>query len=151
MAFKVLNRIDDEPWINWALEMVSAGIETEHLIILAGLSSPNNYFYLRELTDKVFTELSLDISSPGKVLTNYSLYLVREALANKRGYFAVLQFLKELYYKFDFASSFYCLYYAWDDLNHSTEQCYWPGATRENIHSVTEEFFREWSQSNDYQ
>jgi hypothetical protein len=39
LAFKSLNRDVTESWIEWALQMIFRGHETEHLIILAGKSA----------------------------------------------------------------------------------------------------------------
>jgi len=34
-AYKILNRLTDKAWIDWAYEMIIAGFETENLFILA--------------------------------------------------------------------------------------------------------------------
>jgi hypothetical protein len=78
LQFKALNRDVTEDWIDWAIDMVSAGFETEHLIILAGISKPYNQFYLQDLTSKVFDELSLDFSSVNKTSADYVTFLAGE-------------------------------------------------------------------------
>ncbi len=55
LAFKHLNRNVDKKWIDWAVDMMIAGIETESLIELAGISEPYNQFELKQLTDNVFS------------------------------------------------------------------------------------------------
>ena len=57
LAWRTLDRGIDDKWVDWAIEMLSSGFETEHLIILAGELKPYNQFYLKELTSKVFKEL----------------------------------------------------------------------------------------------
>lgn len=64
-TYKVLiNRIlpyeSVDTWKDWALEMMDAGFETEHLIQLAGLSADVNPFQLEEIINNALKELSLD-------------------------------------------------------------------------------------------
>jgi hypothetical protein len=147
LAFKTLNRDVTESWIEWAIQMILNGHETEHLLILAGANKPYNQFYLQELTSKVFRELSLDFSSGEKVLRNYSAYLVGEALGGIRGYKDVLNELKDICIERDyekFLFDFYSLYFALDDLEYSENQWYWPDATRKNINAIITEYFKNW-------
>ncbi|HWB94643.1 MAG TPA: hypothetical protein VG605_22460 [Puia sp.] len=147
LAFKVLNRDVNDSWIEWAIQMVCCGYETEHLIILAGVSKPYNQFYLQDLTSKVFSELSLDITSQEKVLRNYSAYLANEALDGNRSYREVLHELKDICIELDYEKSlfdFYLLFFALDALEFSKDQGYWPDATRKNINSVLTEYFKNW-------
>ncbi len=121
LTFKALNRDVSELWSEWALQMILNGHETEHLIILAGVSKPYNQFYLQELTSKVFHELSLDYSDQERILRNYSAYLSCDALAGNRKYREVLKELKDIcielnYEKFLF--DFYTLFFALDDLEY---------------------------------
>lgn len=147
LAFKVLNRDVGESWIEWAHQMILRGHETEHLIILAGVSRPYNQFYLRDLTSEVLRELSLDVGAQERVLRNYSAYLAGEVLEGKRNYREVLQELKDTYIGLDyekFLFDFYLLFYAMDELEYADDQQYWPNATRRNIHSIITEYFRNW-------
>ena len=49
LALKALNRDIDKFWVNWAVDMLLAGFDTENLIILAGESEPFNQFQLELL------------------------------------------------------------------------------------------------------
>jgi hypothetical protein len=62
LAFKALNRDVDKTWVDWAVDMLIAGFDTEHLTILAGESEPFNQFQMQELAEKVLVELQLDYS-----------------------------------------------------------------------------------------
>ena len=44
LAYKVLDRDFDRTWPDWAVEMLINGYDTEHLVILAGMSEPFDYF-----------------------------------------------------------------------------------------------------------
>lgn len=147
LAFKVLNRDVTDVWIEWAIQMIVIGHETEHLLVLAGASKPFNQFYLQDLTSKVFQELYLDISSQERVLRNYSAYLVSKALNGTRSYRDVLRGLTDVCIELDYEKfffDFYKLFYALDDLDYSEAQWYWPNATRENIKAVITEYFTNW-------
>jgi hypothetical protein len=154
LALYVLNRDADESWAIWALDMLSAGFESDQLILLAGISKPYNQFYLRELTARAFAELSLDTSSLEKALNDYTLYLVEDALAGNLSYSAVLAELKDIFnelHQISFLSPFYLLYFAEDDLKFSRHQFYWPGATRQNIQETISEYFRDWVRGHKYE
>jgi len=147
LAKKYFNFDVDESWVEWAIEMMLRGFETEHLIELAGTTKPYNQFYLDELTSKVFSELSLDYSDTETVLTNYATYLTGEGLSGNKNYFDILKTLKDICVRLDYAKflyDFYLLYFALDDLKYMDHQEYWPDADRENIHTVISEYFSSW-------
>lgn len=147
LAWRTLDRGIDDKWVDWAIEMLSSGFETEHLIILAGELKPYNQFYLKELTSKVFKELGLDTSDDDVIMENYILYLVGEAQSGRRDAFSVLDILKNIYFQRDCQASlidFSLLFWAWEDLQHAEVQFYWPGADRGNISSVSSHFFEDW-------
>ena len=57
-TYKILKEKDfnsdiNKSWIDWAIEMMEAGFETDSLYQLAGISKPYNQFELQELTSKV--------------------------------------------------------------------------------------------------
>ena len=151
LAWKQLNRDVDEKWSDWALEMLTAGFETEHLIELAGISKPYNQFELKELTDRVFEELGLDISDETKIINQYASYLVNLVLNGKRDLLPTLNILKDLCIETDYNTKlydFYSLYFAKNDLNLSDMQMYWSGANRENIDSICLDYFSTWLKKN---
>jgi hypothetical protein len=154
LTLYVQNRFADESWAIWALEMLEAGFETEHLVIMAGIGKSENFFYVRDLATKVFAELSLNYSSQEKIMNDYALYLVEEALAGNRSYSAVVTELKDVYNAFghpNHLSEFYLLYWASEDLKIDKVQWYWPDATRENIQEIMSEYFREWVKDRHYE
>ena len=147
LAYKTLNRDVDKNWIDWAVEMLMAGFDTEHLIILAGESEPFNQFQIQGLVDKTLSELQLDYSDSNKVIANYACYLIDESFDGKMENFKVLGILKDIYIELDYEkylSDFSSLYYAKDDLTYSESQWYWDGATRENIEEIITKYFKAW-------
>ena len=55
LAFKVLNQNTSIVWVDWALDMMTVGFDTEHLAILAGENEPFNQFQMQDLTNKFLT------------------------------------------------------------------------------------------------
>jgi hypothetical protein len=60
---KAFNSDISEAWVDWAIEMIGAGYESENLYELAGISRPYNQFELHDLTSKVLKDLELDFSN----------------------------------------------------------------------------------------
>ena len=147
LAFKALNRDIDKFWVDWAVDMLLAGFDTENLIILAGESEPFNQFQMQKLTDKVLYELRFDPSDKEKTINNYVYYLVSKALSGNVDTFEVLELLKDLCIELDledYLYDFYLLYFAKDDLSYSDNQWYWEGADKDNIDVVIRKFFTDW-------
>ncbi len=76
LAFKALNRDIDKAWVDWAVDMLMAGFDTENLAILAGEFEPYNQFQLQNLTTKVLDELRLDYSDKDQTIKNYACRLM---------------------------------------------------------------------------
>ena len=148
LAFKALNRdIDGRVLVDWAIDMLVAGYNTEYLTILAGETEPFNPFQMEKLTDNVLSELRLDYSDVEQTIKNYAYYLIDISINSELDSFKVLNILKdiclELEYE-EFLMEFYMLYHAKDDLIYSENQHYWDGATRENIDQIISEYFIAW-------
>jgi len=147
IAWKHLDQNVDGKWSKWACDMMMVGFETEHLIELAGIEKPYNQFELKELTDKVFNELSLDYKNQDRVVTDYVTYLAEEVFNKKRDLLEALYEIKELCVELDYDArlgDFYSLYFAKDDLKRNTHQWYWEGADRNNIDKICMRHLRKW-------
>jgi hypothetical protein len=147
LACKLLNRDIDKTWVDWAVDMLMAGYDTEHLTILAGEREPFNQFQLQELADKVLTELQLDYSDKELTIKNYACYLIDKSLNGEIDTFMVLEILKDICIGLDYEQylfDFYLLYNAKDDLTYSENICHWDGATRENIDKIITDYFITW-------
>lgn len=147
LAFKALNRDIDRTWVEWAVEMLMAGFDTENLAILAGEYEPYNQFQLQALTTRAFDELQLDYSNKDQTIKNYSCYLIDKSLNGELNSFKVLAILKDICIELDYASylyDFYLLYFAKDDLSYSDNQYYWNGADKDNIDKIILSYFTNW-------
>jgi len=132
---------------DWALEMMEAGFETEHLILLAGLSANVNRFQLDDIINKALKELSLDTLSDEEIVCGYIYYLIDQALNSKMSTKVVLSILRDLCTDRDFDKelfNFYSLAYAKQELEEVGEQYYWEGANSDNINTIINTEFLEW-------
>ncbi len=144
---KAFNENIDETWVDWALEMMEAGYQSDNLYMLAGETKPFNQFELHELTKKVLEDLGFDYSDKDAVLKNYVYYLIANSVDHPETYYKTLRELKNICQDLDLDTAymdFYLLYYAKDDLTVDEVQWYWDGANRENIDQIIQERFRKW-------
>ena len=144
---KAFNENIDETWVDWALEMMEAGYQSDNLYMLAGVTKPFNQFELHELTKKVLEDLGFDYSDKDAVLKNYVYYLIANSVDHPETYYKTLRELKNICQDLDLDTAymdFYLLYYAKDDLTVDEVQWYWDGANRENIDQIIQERFRKW-------
>ena len=87
LFYKQQNSNINIQWINWAIEMLQAGYETENLIILAGEDIHCNPFEFTALTNKIFEELHLNkINITDRVFIIYSTYLIKQAVQSPNKY-----------------------------------------------------------------
>ena len=151
IVFKMLNYSVDEVWVNWAIDLLLAGFDTENLIELAGISSFDNQFELAALTNKVFAELQLDYSNADKVIKNYVSCLLNECLTGRREPLKVLRLITDMYNETNYRKDlqdFFSLYWAKQDLLADQNQWYWPEADRSNIDSIITDYFNLWLMEN---
>jgi hypothetical protein len=83
---KAFNEDIDECWVEWALEMMEAGYESDNLYILAGISKPYNQFELQELTYKVIADLYLETSDKSLTIRNYVYYILSTTINEPNKY-----------------------------------------------------------------
>lgn len=144
---KAFNSDIDETWIDWAIEMMEAGFESDNLYELAGISRPYNQFELHDLTNKVLNDLSLDYSDRKLVIKNYVYFIITNSVNIPEAYIGTLRELKDICIDLDMEKEyfdFYLLYFAKDDLTESENQWYWDGANRSNIDEIITEQFVKW-------
>jgi hypothetical protein len=144
---KVLQGVTIEVWKDWALEMMEAGFETEHLILLAGLSLQTNRFQLDDMINKALQELSLDSMSNDEIVYGFAYYLIDQALNSKMSTKVVLGTLRDLCRDRDYDNelyNFYSLSYAQQELEEAGEQFYWECANNDNIDTIIVSEFKKW-------
>lgn len=142
---KAFNEDIDETWIDWAIEMIREGYESDNLYILAGITKPYQQFELQRLTDRVFADLNLDYEDKLLMIRNYIYYLISTSLNEPSNYLSTLKEIKDICIALDMEQEymdFYLLYFAKDDLNDSEVQWYWDDADRTNIDLIIRNIFQ---------
>ncbi len=152
LASKVRQRDSAEEWIDWALEMMEAGFESEHLVILAGLSPHLNRFEFDDIVNKALKELSLDTMTNDEMIYGYVYYLIDQVLTYKTSTKVALGIIRDLCRDRDYDKElfdFYLLAYAKEDLDEAGVQFYWQGTDNNNIDAIINDKFQDWK--NKYQ
>jgi hypothetical protein len=152
VAYSVVPNFDTDECVDWAIEMLELGHETETLLILAGLSKPTNYFETIDYLKRSIQELKLEEMAGDKGIFSHSAFFIqrlakgeniRENLKTIRLYCESKEYEKSIY-------DFYLLYWAWDDLDYGNEcQSYWPNADKNNIEQIVVETAKEWIAENE--
>jgi len=147
LADKVKQQDNAEDWIDWALEMMEAGFESEHLFILAGISRKLNRFEFDGIVNRTLKELSLDKATNEEITKGNIYYLISEALDAKMTMKAVLDKLRKLCQERNYDEEllpFYSLAYAQEELEELGVQFYWKDADNSNINSIIKAKLQEW-------
>jgi hypothetical protein len=147
LAYKVLNRGVDKTFINWAVDMLRAGFDTEYVVELAGASLNDNQFELQALATKALMELGLGYNDKNQIIKNYAHYLLGLALSESIATLKALRILRKIYIELGYESYLYdfdSLCSAKEDLADGEMQWYWVGADSTNIDSVIHDYFVQW-------
>jgi hypothetical protein len=147
---KALQQDSAEGWIDWALEMMEAGYESEHLFMLAGLSTSLNRFEFDDVVNRTLKELSLDKYTEEEKIRGYVYYYASEALNGKMSTKAVLNKLRIACQSRDYDQilyPFYLLAYAQEEQEEFGVQFYWQEAGSDELDSVINNQFQKWISS----
>ena len=145
LYLKITNRTNNKNWVDWAVEMLLAGFDSDYLAVLANQNDP--YFQNQDLIEKVLGELSLNYSDKDNITKNYLFYLVDRVLNNEMSSDVALSIISNICLDLncpDYLMNFYLLHWANDNLRYENYQEYWPGATRDNIESCIRGYFIAW-------
>ena len=153
LADKALQNTCGKECVDWAVSILEQGHNGQCLSILAGISPPFNHFELADYRDRALRELGIaDVGDPNAAVSTLAAEHLRYALVGGEDLISTLRTIKGLcianYYQKDIYD-FYTLFFAYDDLQHSDEQWYWQGATRQNIISIIRRRAEEFLQSTD--
>ena len=141
---------DMDESIDWAIEQLQLGHETPHLLMLAGMSKPVNYFETAPYLAQALKELHLEEKTGEDAIISFCRYYIKK-IAQADDVPGNLKRLYSFYYLFDqdhLIQDFVYLYWGWGDLEYDSAQYYWPGATTENIEGLVVERAVLWLEEN---
>ena len=124
---------------DWAIEMLMQGRDSAHLRMLAGMEGPHNHFELAALRDRVLGELGEEAPSRDEAVRLYAKERLRATMDGAADLLVEIEVVAQLYIGNDHQSAlqdFCLLHWAYDDLQTSAVQWYWPGADRSNILAI---------------
>lgn len=136
--------------VDWAIEQLEQGMETPNMLMLASFGSP---FEIREISPYIaaaLKDLGLQEIDGDDAVNAIIRYYATEILLN-HSLRSNLQHLHKLALEYDQEFGlvpFYCLYYAWNDLEQEGYNFYYDGATLENIESILQKEASDWLKSN---
>ena len=129
---------DYNPVIDWALDKIQNGIETENILILASFSKPVDREEIKPYVSAVLKEINLDEKVSEYSIVSNCYYHVQQIIDK----YEIRKNLSALYsihldnnYP-EFTAAFYLLYHSWKDLESEGVNYYYEGATIDNISSI---------------
>lgn len=150
VAFSEVPNFNSDDCVDWAIEMLTLGYESESLLILSSFSKPTNHFEIVSCLKNTLAELNLEEKKGEEAIISYSSYYIWK-IANS----VDIRNNLEMIYKFcqlkDYEGiiyDFYLLYWAWDQLDYDDSNHYWEGANKSNIESIVKEVAVEWLNKN---
>lgn len=151
VAFPELQNFNTDECVDWALEMVFLGHDTQTLLMLAGLAKPTNHFQTVDYLKQALKELKLEILHGDKAILSYSSYYIKKISQSediKENLKKVYQFCQLRDYE-QLIYDFYLLYWAWDDFSYGNEYSpYWKNANSGNIQSIVVDSATKWLAQN---
>jgi hypothetical protein len=150
LLLNLLKRDIDQRWIDWAIEMLENGFESESLVLLAGSTPPYYQYVMHELAINAFEELHLEYSNNERIIRGYACYLIDKVFNGEMETMAMLRILSDLYLELWHVSllcDFERLYLAKEDLKDREFTYYWYVATRENIDSIITDYIMKYKSS----
>lgn len=151
VAYKVNPNFQTDECVDWAIDLLEKGIETEHILIIAALDKPTNYFETTQYVEKALQELKLTSLTGREGIISLATFYASE-IAKSCNVRTNLKKLCDLCIDLDYNKlifDFYLLYWAWSDLDFGNEiQEYWPDATKDNIESIAVNYARNWISEN---
>jgi hypothetical protein len=136
LAKRALERSCGQDCVDWAVALLIEGWDTPHLRMLAGKNAPHNHFEIAALRDRVLDELGATCISREQAVSMFAAVRLEPAINGEADLptevAAVAQLCIDTGYGNEL-SDFYLLHHAYDAIQNSDEQRYWPDADRSNI------------------
>ncbi|MBL7784753.1 MAG: hypothetical protein JNM36_02510 [Chitinophagales bacterium] len=144
-SHKVLIYFDYSKAVDWAVDLILQGKDSDNILMLASFSKPIDRAEIAPYLTNVLNELELEelnYESAILAITHYHLVEIMNDTAIRYH----LEILYELYLDYDepLLTDFYLLYLAWDDLENTGINYYFREADLNNIEAVVKKEAKEW-------
>lgn len=145
-SHKELEHFDYSKAVDWAIDLIRQGKETENVLMLASFSEPIDRFEIRPYVTNVLNDFGLEELDYKSAVIAETHYHLNEIL-NDRQIRKNLQSLYQLCVDNDYESglmNFYLIYHGWDELEEIGVNYYFEGADLDNIEEVLKKEARKW-------
>jgi hypothetical protein len=151
VAFSEVPCFNADECVDWAMEMISLGHESEHILILAGLTKPVNFFETTDYLRSALKELGLAPKAELDGKKCYCHYLVAQIARGIKVSENMSAIVEYCYLAEDecHVLDFNLLDWARCDLEFgNTHQEYWPGATTNTVGEIAIQIAQKWLKEN---
>lgn len=145
-SHKELEHFDYSKAVDWAIDLIRQGKETENVLMLASFSEPIDRFEIRPYVTNVLNDFGLEELDYKSAVIAETHYHLNEIL-NDRQIRKNLQSLYQLCVDNDYESglmNFYLIYHGWDELEEIGVNYYFEGADLDSIEEVLKKEARKW-------
>lgn len=145
-SHKELEHFDYSKAVDWAIDLIRQGKETDNVLMLASFSEPIDRFEIRPFVTNVLNDFGLEELDYKSAVIAETHYHLNEIL-NDRQIRKNLQSLYQLCVDNDYESglmNFYLIYHGWDELEEIGVNNYFDGADLDNIEEVLKKEARKW-------
>ena len=132
--------------VDWAVQLIDSGIESESVYMLASFTKPVDSGEIAPYISAVLRELNISEKTGDEgILSKLSYYLSEIVCGRKTrmNLADVYRIALDRDCAFEL-EPFYMLYYAWDELDEIGANYYYEGATKENIESILKKEAKKW-------
>ncbi|MCF8298412.1 MAG: hypothetical protein K9J13_12770 [Saprospiraceae bacterium] len=145
-SHKAIENFDYDLAVDWAINLIEQGKETENILMLASFSKPIDRFEIKPYVSAVLNDFKLEELEGNEAIIAITHYHLTEILSNN-SIRKNLQSLFQLYIDNDHKPelmNFYLLYYAWNELEEYGVNYYYEGANLDNIEEVLKNEAKNW-------
>lgn len=145
-SHKALAPFDYKVVVDWAVDLIGEGKETENILMLASFSEPIEKWEISPYVTAVLDDLGLkELECDDAIIaqTHFILLKILDDIELRKS----LRQLFQVCINSDMDNrimNFYLLYHAWNGLEEIGANYYYEGATLENIESVLKNEARKW-------
>ncbi len=137
---------DYNPAIDWAMEFIKRGTETENLLIVASFSKPVDSYEIKPYISGAIRDLNLEEKYGAySIIANihYHLELILEDYETRLNLRELYKLCVNTNYEFGL-TTFYLLHHAWLDLEEDRYNYYYKGVTLDNIDRILKKQAKNW-------
>ena len=145
-SHKELEHFDYLKAVDWAIDLIRQGKETENVLMLASFSQPIDIFEISPYVTNVLNDLGLEELDYKSAVIAKTHYHLNEILCD-REIRKNLQSLYQLCVDNDYESglmTFYLIYHGWDELEEMGVNYYFEGADLDNIEEELKKEAHKW-------